>query len=63
VVVLGGRGPSFTAGADLAEPPRADGAPGDGATARQRRWWSQLGRRAVAAVADSEVGPSPSGRT
>jgi Enoyl-CoA hydratase/isomerase len=28
VVVLGGRGPSFTAGADLAEPPRADGAPG-----------------------------------
>src|SRR5262245_5836314 len=56
VVVLGGRGPSFSAGADLAAPPGGrDRAGGDGVTGRERRWWSQLGRRAVAAIADSEV--------
>jgi enoyl-CoA hydratase/carnithine racemase len=55
VAVLGGRGRSFSAGADLSAPPGVDRVGGDGVTARQRRWWSQLGRRAVAAVADSEV--------
>jgi enoyl-CoA hydratase/carnithine racemase len=55
VVVLGGRGPSFSAGADLDAPPGRASVGGDGVTGRERRWWSQLGRRAVAAIADSEV--------
>jgi enoyl-CoA hydratase/carnithine racemase len=55
VVVLGGRGPSFSGGADLTSPPGADRVRADEVTGRQRRWWAQLGRRAVAAVADSEV--------
>lgn len=56
VAVLGGRGSSFSGGADLGDPPGAAGmARGEGVTTRQRRWWSQLGRRAVAAVADAEV--------
>ena len=55
VAVLGGRGSSFCAGADLSAPPGADRVPVDGVTGRQRRWWSQLGRRATAAVADSEI--------
>lgn len=56
VVVLGGRGPSFSAGADLKAPPGSEGmSRRGGAGERERRWWSQLGRRAVAAVADAEV--------
>ena len=56
VVVLGGRGPSFSAGADLNAPPGSERmSRRGGAGERERRWWSQLGHRAVAAVADAEV--------
>ena len=56
VVVLGGRGPSFSAGADLSAPPGSEHLGREGGTgSRERRWWSQLGRRAVTAVADAEV--------
>jgi enoyl-CoA hydratase/carnithine racemase len=55
VAMLGGRGRSFCAGADLASPPGDDRVLVDGVTGRQRRWRSQLGRRAVAAVVDSDV--------
>ena len=56
VVVLGGHGRAFCAGADRGAPPGTDYLlTGQGATARERRWWSQLGRRAVEAVADAEV--------
>jgi enoyl-CoA hydratase/carnithine racemase len=52
VVVLGGRGPSFCAGADRDDPPgsRRMGAR-SGASERERRWAAQLGRRACAAIA------------
>jgi enoyl-CoA hydratase/carnithine racemase len=55
VVVLGGRGPSFSAGADLGAPPGSEHVGRDGVGVRERRWWAQLGRRAVTAVADAEV--------
>ncbi len=51
VVVLGGRGRSFCAGADRRDPPAAQVlAPESGASPRQRRHASQLGRRALAAI-------------
>ena len=52
VVVLGGRGPSFSGGADRSDPP---GASSPEPTARERRWVAQLGRRAARAVDDCEV--------
>jgi enoyl-CoA hydratase/carnithine racemase len=71
VVVLGGRGVAFSAGADLSAPPgtdrlnpaaRPDGGSGGGGgggggriSGRERRWWAQLGQRTVAAIADAEV--------
>jgi enoyl-CoA hydratase/carnithine racemase len=63
VVVLGGRGVAFSAGADLSAPPGTDrlnpASRPDGGDARisgrERRWWAQLGQRAVAAIADAEV--------
>ncbi|HEY8546589.1 MAG TPA: enoyl-CoA hydratase/isomerase family protein [Acidimicrobiales bacterium] len=55
VVVLGGRGPSFSAGADLTAPPASEHLGRVGLGPRERRWWGQLGRRAVTAVADAEV--------
>lgn len=56
VVVLGGRGPSFCAGADRDDPPgsRRMGA-GSGASERERRHAAQLGRRACAAIAAVEA--------
>lgn len=56
VVVLGGRGLSFCAGADRREPPgrevlRAD----SGASDRARRHASQVGLRACRAIEDAEV--------
>ncbi|MEO8604011.1 MAG: enoyl-CoA hydratase/isomerase family protein [bacterium] len=49
VVIIGGRGASFCAGADRGEPP-ARMAKGSGASARERRWVSQIGRRAIEAI-------------
>jgi enoyl-CoA hydratase/carnithine racemase len=55
VVVLGGRGPCFCAGADRRAPPGAERLRADsGATERERRWVSQLGRRAARAIEDAE---------
>jgi enoyl-CoA hydratase/carnithine racemase len=56
VVVLGGRGVSFCAGADRRDPPgrevlRAD----SGATDRQRRHASQIGLRACRAIEEADV--------
>jgi enoyl-CoA hydratase/carnithine racemase len=51
-VVLGGRGPSFSGGADRKAPP----APRTSEpTARERRWVAQLGRRAARAIEECEV--------
>lgn len=50
VVVLGGRGRAFSAGADLKHPP---GFGGD--TPRERRWRAQVGFRACQAIADCEA--------
>src|SRR5687768_6619687 len=51
-VVVGGRGPSFSGGADLRAPtPERSAEP----TARELRWASQLGRRMMTAVDDCEV--------
>ena len=56
VVVLGGRGPSFCAGADRRDPPgSARLASSSDATERERRWLSQLGSRARRAIEDAEV--------
>ncbi len=49
VVVLGGRGRAFCAGADRTDPPSRL-ARGSGAGPRERRWVSQLGRRALHAI-------------
>lgn len=52
VVVLGGRGPSFSGGADRkATPAPRSGDP----TPRERRWIAQLGRRAAQAIEACEV--------
>jgi enoyl-CoA hydratase/carnithine racemase len=51
VVVLGGRGASFCAGADRKDPPGAARmAAASGVTERERRFFSQLGRRACRAI-------------
>ena len=49
-IVLGGRGRSFCAGADLKNPP-GQGGSGE----RERRWQAQIGDRACQAIADCEV--------
>jgi enoyl-CoA hydratase/carnithine racemase len=49
VVILGGRGPSFSAGADRKQPPGRL-ARGSGASARERRHTAQLGRRVLQAI-------------
>jgi len=50
VVILGGRGQSFCAGADRKDPPGTRMAKGSGAGARERRYAAQIGRRAVEAI-------------
>lgn len=51
-VVVGGRGPSFSGGADLRAPtPERSADP----TSRERRWGSQLGHRMARAVDECEV--------
>jgi enoyl-CoA hydratase/carnithine racemase len=56
VAVLGGRGRSFSAGADRKVAPGSERmSVASGATDRERRWWAQLGHRAVGAIAGCEV--------
>lgn len=56
VVVLGGRGPSFCAGADRRDPPgRARRAAASGASERERRHAAQIGLRACRAVEECEA--------
>jgi enoyl-CoA hydratase/carnithine racemase len=56
VVVLGGRGPSFCAGADRTSPPGAERlAASSDASERERRWVAQIGLRAARAIEDAEV--------
>jgi enoyl-CoA hydratase/carnithine racemase len=56
VVVLGGRGASFCAGADRKSPPgTARMRAGSGAGERERRWFAQLGLRAVRAIEEVEA--------
>jgi enoyl-CoA hydratase/carnithine racemase len=55
VVVLGGRGASFCAGADRRDPPGARMAASSGATPRERRHAAQLGLRAARAIERCEV--------
>ena len=55
VVILGGRGPSFCAGADRKSPPGSERMrSGSEATARERRYTSQLGLRAARAIERAE---------
>lgn len=54
VVVFGGRGPSFCAGADRKDPP-ARLMKGSGANARERRYMAQVGRRALEAMEKLEA--------
>lgn len=53
VVVLGGRGASFCAGADRKDPPGRSAAPTG--LARERRYLAQIGRRAVEAIERCEA--------
>jgi enoyl-CoA hydratase/carnithine racemase len=56
VVVLGGRGPSFCAGADRRRPPGSERmAASSGASERERRYAAQIGWRACRAIEESEV--------
>jgi enoyl-CoA hydratase/carnithine racemase len=56
VVVLGGRGPSFCAGADRNDPPGSRRMRrSEGASERERRHAAQLGRRACAAIESLEA--------
>ena len=56
VVVLGGRGEAFCAGADRKDPPAARRmAASSDATDRERRHASQIGRRAARAIEEAEV--------
>jgi enoyl-CoA hydratase/carnithine racemase len=56
VVVLGGRGPSFCAGADRDRPPGSERmAAASGASEREQRWAAQIGWRACRAIEECEV--------
>ena len=54
VVVLGGRGPTFCAGADR-KPPEPGKAPPAPRSDRERRWMGQLGRRAARAIEECDA--------
>jgi len=49
VIIFGGRGAAFCSGADRKDPP-ARVAKGSGASARERRYTAQVGRRALEAI-------------
>ena len=53
VVILSGEGTSFCAGADRKNPPAAESARSH--SARERRWASQIGRRAIEAIENCEA--------
>ncbi len=53
VVILSGEGPSFCAGADRKNPPASESA--RSASARERRWGAQIGRRAIEAIENCEA--------
>lgn len=55
VVVLGGRGRAFCAGADRKDPPGRSAARAPGTTPRERRWLAQMGRRALEAIERCEA--------
>ncbi len=56
VAVLGGRGRAFSAGADRKASPGGERmSAASGASERERRWWSQLGHRAVSSIANCDV--------
>jgi enoyl-CoA hydratase/carnithine racemase len=55
VVVLGGRGTSFSSGADRKAPPARRDVAGDGDPARVRRYTAQAGRRALEAIERCEA--------
>ena len=56
VVILGGRGASFCAGADRTDPPgHARLVSSSDASERERRWVAQIGLRAARAIEDAEV--------
>jgi enoyl-CoA hydratase/carnithine racemase len=56
VVVLGGRGPGFCAGADRGRPPGSERmAASSGAGERERRWTAQIGWRACRAIEECEA--------
>jgi enoyl-CoA hydratase/carnithine racemase len=50
VIVLGGRGPTFSAGADLKDPPGVAVMGDPTRTVRERQWFSELGTRAIEAI-------------
>ena len=55
VVILGGRGLSFCAGADRKDPPAARMSKASGASPRERRYAAQIGRRALEAIESLEA--------
>lgn len=55
VIVFGGRGPSFCAGADRKDPPGTRMSKVSGASVRERRYAAQIGRRAVEAIEHIEA--------
>jgi enoyl-CoA hydratase/carnithine racemase len=50
VIVLAGRGPSFSAGADLKDPPGVTEMADPARPVRERQWFSELGTRAIEAI-------------
>src|SRR5262249_33294265 len=50
VIVLGGRGRSFSAGADLKDPPGVVEMGDPTRSVRERQWFSELGTRAIEAI-------------
>ncbi len=54
-VVLGGVGRAFSSGADRGAPPGRERLRSDEVGAREKRYWSQIGRRATRAIEDCEI--------
>ncbi len=54
-VILTGAGRAFSAGADRDQPPGRERLRRDDVGAREKRYWSQIGRRATRAIEDCEI--------